>query len=514
MELIDLGRTPITEANPAGQEIRTDPDFDALSGELEKLSSPAMSGALDWNKVLHLAAKILREKSKDLLVAAYLSVALLKTEGLAGLAAGTAILRDLLLTFWDDLYPSKKRMRGRVNAVEWWAEKVREGISGMEAQRWPREKRDLFLDNLHAVDAFLADNMPDAPLLAPLVANIRSLIPTEEDRPVASPGLAAAESPRPAPEAASPKTAAGAAAAKDAGGVEDADKLITAGLALLGRAAALLHQQDLLNALSFRLNRLAAWLPVTAPPPVNEGNRTFLPPPDEEVRNSLTRLYQSGSWRNLLDMAERRVREFLFWIDLSRYAAESLARMEKHDAGEMVSQETCRYVKRLAGVERLAFADGTPFANDETREWLKSLSQAETGPAGINADSVERLVEQELAEARELVRKNELAHAFNAFRTRQTTAQTARERLLWEMGLVRLLIMAKQTRLIKPHLGEIVRHVDYYHLEEWEPALAGDALAVVLTGLGIFEEKDEALKDRVLGRIALLDPARAVDFIF
>ena len=93
MELAELGRTPISEALPAGQDIRTDPAFEALSGEIEKLSSPAMSGALDWNKVLNLATTILREKSKDLLVAAYLSVALLKTEGLAGLAAGTSSSR-------------------------------------------------------------------------------------------------------------------------------------------------------------------------------------------------------------------------------------------------------------------------------------------------------------------------------------------------------------------------------------------------------------------------------------
>ena len=39
MELSELGRNPISEQEPAGKDVRYEPDFEALSQEVEKLSS-------------------------------------------------------------------------------------------------------------------------------------------------------------------------------------------------------------------------------------------------------------------------------------------------------------------------------------------------------------------------------------------------------------------------------------------------------------------------------------------
>ncbi|MFA6412761.1 MAG: type VI secretion system ImpA family N-terminal domain-containing protein, partial [Syntrophales bacterium] len=112
----DLGKTPISEDSPAGQDVRNDPDFEALSREIEKMSSPTLSGTMDWNRVLQLSEDILTNKSKDLLVLSYFSVALLKTAGLRGFALSVKILRESLEAFWEDMFPVKKRMRGRKNA--------------------------------------------------------------------------------------------------------------------------------------------------------------------------------------------------------------------------------------------------------------------------------------------------------------------------------------------------------------------------------------------------------------
>ena len=71
------------------------------------------------------------------------------------------------------------------------------------------------------------------------------------------------------------------------------------GLEILGRAAALFTQQDPLNFLSFRLNRIAAWTSVTALPPATAG-KTLIPAPDGQIISALENLYQSRSWRDLL----------------------------------------------------------------------------------------------------------------------------------------------------------------------------------------------------------------------
>lgn len=76
-----LGRTDIDSAMPAGADVRADARFDALHAELAKLASPGASGQVDWRAATHLAAELLRERGKDLLVGCYLAGALLQTGG-------------------------------------------------------------------------------------------------------------------------------------------------------------------------------------------------------------------------------------------------------------------------------------------------------------------------------------------------------------------------------------------------------------------------------------------------
>ena len=109
MDRRDLGKAPISESRPAGQEARNDADFELLAREIEKMSSPTLSGTLDWQIVLRLSAEILGKKSKDLLVMAYLSVALLKTEGLKGFADSVHIIREALESFWEDMFKNAFR---------------------------------------------------------------------------------------------------------------------------------------------------------------------------------------------------------------------------------------------------------------------------------------------------------------------------------------------------------------------------------------------------------------------
>ncbi|RLC09618.1 MAG: hypothetical protein DRI57_21815 [Deltaproteobacteria bacterium] len=79
------------------QDMRYDPEFEKLQSEIGKLSSP--TGATNWEKVSRLAAGILEEKSKDLLVASYLAVARIHTDGADGLAPGLTIFRYCLLLY-------------------------------------------------------------------------------------------------------------------------------------------------------------------------------------------------------------------------------------------------------------------------------------------------------------------------------------------------------------------------------------------------------------------------------
>jgi len=513
----DLGKSPISEGSPTGQDVRNDPDFEALSREIEKMSSPTLSGTMDWNRVLQLSEDILTNKSKDLLVLSYFSVALLKTAGLRDFALSVHVLRESLEVFWEEMFPVKKRMRGRKNAIEWWQEKVSAHLRDLTTRKWPKQEHDGFLADMNAIDAFLAENMEEAPLLFPMINAIAALVETIEETPAPeatlppAPGLPKESiAPAQVPPAQAPRPIAIDPAETDT------DKLLNQGLEILGRAATLLSQQDPLNMLSFRMNRIAAWTAVASLPPATAG-KTLIPAPDGQIISALENLYQSRSWRDLLDAAESRVRQFLFWLDLSRYVTEALKQLGRQDSSEAVAAETCQYLKRLPGMERLAFENGTPFANEETRIWINSINrQMSSGGGAATGDEtdIRQVVEKQVEEAAKASRDNKLPAALGAFTDKLNHASSARERFIWQFGLCRLLLQVKQPRLAAPHLKELLQTLDTYRMEQWEPDLAVAALSTVLTGLRLQTgQSDESLQETVLNRITTLDPVRAMEFV-
>lgn len=133
-----LGTTPIAGAAPTGENARYDPDYEALEAEVKKMES--LTGEKPaWPKVQELAQKLLSEKTKDVLVASYLGMAALQNSGFAALAQAIAIQRDLLKTFWDNLWPEQKRMRARVTALQWFNDRVAVAVNARNAGEQDRE---------------------------------------------------------------------------------------------------------------------------------------------------------------------------------------------------------------------------------------------------------------------------------------------------------------------------------------------------------------------------------------
>lgn len=519
MELLELGKNPISDQEPAGEDVRAEPEYEELEGEIGKLSSISATGGVDWDKVINLSQEILGQKSKNLLISCYLCVGLLKSEGLKGLAQGVHVIRDLLDNFWDTMYPPKKRMRGRANAITWWSEKVEAAIADRNGEKWQQADFDAFKEDLDALDAFLGENVEDAPLLRSLNDNILSLIETE---PEPSPEEAVESSDQKSAKsdaALAKESAASAPQPQSAPSDTDGETLLKNGLDILGQAAKLYLEQEQYSPVPFQLNRIAAWMTVDSLPPA-DGGKTMVPPPDEQVVTLLNGMYQSQNWKDLLGAAESRVRQFLFWIDLSRYVAEALEELGHTAACEIVAQETANYVNRLSGIEKLTFSDGTPFANDETKEWLKSVANLQKGGGGdasssLGDDEVKKLVAKETAVAHALIKEKKIAQALNEFRKKLNQASSLRDRFVWEIGLCNVMLWAKKSRLALPYIKEILKFLDEYKIEQWEPSLALEGLSITLSGLRLQEEgsKDEELIGSVLNRISALSPAAALDLL-
>jgi type VI secretion system protein ImpA len=135
MTAIDLGPllAPVAGANPAGQWLRHDPLYADIR-RMREADDPNLPQGVwkrelkraDWRGVEELAYAALATRSKDLLLAAWLTEAWLRRLGFAGFAAGLRLMTALCRGFWNDLYPPLDggSAAGRVAPVHWVAQKL------------------------------------------------------------------------------------------------------------------------------------------------------------------------------------------------------------------------------------------------------------------------------------------------------------------------------------------------------------------------------------------------------
>jgi type VI secretion system protein ImpA len=118
---------PIPGTNPCGVSLRYDPVYDRIK-EARREEDDVPQGdwkieikKADWAQVLKLCSESLASKSKDLQLAAWLTEALMRREGFAGLRQGLGLCRNLLEQFWESLYPQPEEddLELRAAPLDW-----------------------------------------------------------------------------------------------------------------------------------------------------------------------------------------------------------------------------------------------------------------------------------------------------------------------------------------------------------------------------------------------------------
>jgi type VI secretion system protein ImpA len=122
---------PVPGDNPAGADLRADPCPTSLhyaikdarsaarAAERQQLAGEDGASPPDWRPVLRRGTEALAQKSKDLEVVAYLTEALVRLHGFAGLRDGFRLARELVERFWDGLYPCPTRRGWRRAWPRW-----------------------------------------------------------------------------------------------------------------------------------------------------------------------------------------------------------------------------------------------------------------------------------------------------------------------------------------------------------------------------------------------------------
>ena len=367
----EIGGVPVEEGGPTGVDAAEISEFAEITREIARIGLGGVR-AVDWASVSANAELILRERSKNLRVAAYLAYGLYETRGLKGLGVGIGVIADMCDAFWNDLHPPLHRLRGRVRALEWLADRVLAAFERGDAPADASGFESALLQTERLV-ASLTERCPDAG------DAVHRLVPVLRVRRETLVRIADAR--RRLDEASSLRTDSASSVAAESTGLrrsganddpaarrERERSLRELGRSMLETARAL-RNGDAADVRAYTLQRAAIWLPVRELPPAT-GGRTELPPPSGEVRGAIAAATTGGDSADALSRCEDAATDSLFWFDAHRIAAEALSAMGHAPAARAVRAETGALLCRLPGLADLSFNDGTPFAEPVTREWL------------------------------------------------------------------------------------------------------------------------------------------------
>lgn len=414
-----LGTSAISAAQPQGLSPRDGDTFAALQAEMGKRVDLHAAEPLDWSLVATLASQILHEQGKDLSAATWLCAAWFRLHGASGLAAGLQVLRDLHVVYWDGMSPPAARIRGRRNQVQWLLDECEAILSepDWDGSGLATQERADTLALCDELDAFWQARDDEAPAWWRLGKRLADQLPlpAQQDEPAADAPVAEQEQPEglpeprtepPVPAAPTPKAnpaliqvrqpdAAAENEAREALDLNDPaaverhaeQRLAALQEVLSGRGDALLAAPWLL-----RLNRQIAWLFLEELPFSQEGV-TRVTPPSVTDRDVLQRLVEAQDPQAILRFVESRLGRLRFWLDLNRVAHEAASALPQgQGAAQAIAAESAHLLRRLPGLQQLAFSDGQPFADEQTRRWLMELS----GPVPASAPAATpALVRQE-----------------------------------------------------------------------------------------------------------------------
>src|SRR5215470_5699024 len=103
---------PIPGPLPCGESLRYDGAYDEIGAARRQDDAYLSQGVwkspvkkADWDAVEKLCIELMRTRTKDLQIAAWLAEAWLHLDRFAGIRDGLELIHELVVRFWDGLHP-------------------------------------------------------------------------------------------------------------------------------------------------------------------------------------------------------------------------------------------------------------------------------------------------------------------------------------------------------------------------------------------------------------------------
>lgn len=490
---------------PGDHGVGRDPGYEDAFFELKDEASK-LSG-IDDGLIVRSCEQLTKESGKDLRVVGYYAFARLRQDGTAGFADGLELAAALVDRFGEALLPA--RAEAKKGALDMLATTRMIELLASRGEFAPADLERA----IAALDVLVTrtEVWPESarPNLRPLVSRFE-----RSDEPARSTE----------PDSTVPFTAAGSSSASST---------IASTRDLLDQArtmATWLRDQENGYLPSVRLVRSVRWDTLHEVPPADASARTRLVPPRGELRQQMKRLVLQKQWHELLERVEGAFMEGVnhLWFDLQYFQHVALDHVGAPYSTwrELLRADFALFLERLPGIERLAFNDGTPFADDATLEWIarhavvRDLEAGESvAPLPVSADSDDAAAgdwPEIEAQARDMVAGEGIEAAF-AWLEALPGMRTERQRYLQRLVMARLANHAGRADTAMALLADLDSAARSLPLMRWEPALIFEVKHQLMRALKAASSRKDADKPALACRIGqlrdeltVLDPARAL----
>jgi type VI secretion system protein VasJ len=249
--------------------------------------------------------------------------------------------------------------------------------------------------------------------------------------------------------------------------LDDLVTALTSAFSFLGDASQKLAELDPNNPLAIGLSRFGARGALFSLPQV-QGQATLIAPPAMAEVQSFEAVCAAGNPQGVASFCEGRLATYPFWLDLDRQSALAYGAMgpEAATMRSAVIDEALAFVKRLPGVERLTFSDGTPFADEATLAWLATCQAERMGGGATDKFSEAK------KQANESLGSGDADAAVTALQDFLSNTRSGRDQFRARVALAELALGLKKDLDVQPLIDPLLDECERLNLMYWEPELA------------------------------------------
>ena len=508
----------IDDLEPAGTDVRSLPQYETLQAEIEKLSNPHSNGSPDWPVVITLAQDLLKNSGKDILIGSYLAHALTIKNGIEGLFDGFSVIHGLIKNYWETMYPSVRRLRGRNNAVQWLVDRTESLFNENEfifEQEYPASLIDGINKIINEIDASLASYIgEESPNFSSLKRHVQKLRShpeyTQKSQIISSEKIEFDHISDLSSNSDKNNNINLFSIDKSLISKENLDSALQDINNNINTLSDFFLENEISDGRSYLFKRFSNWSEITFTPPHNDFISAVPGPLDQQIQ-ILRSLRENKNNIDIINFTESIISTHPFWLDLNLACAEALMRSGEayQQALHEVGCATSWFTHRFPEISSLKFSSGVPFADEETKKWISSLDTNIPPSKDLEKSSS---IDEILSFARN---DDDLTSVIFSLKKMTNLFESGKinpsELLLSKIKICEIILKRGINANLSALANDIINTVERHALESWDKNLALQALIV---SYQIYFKIDDFEKiKKTIDKISSIDTSSAFELL-